>query len=294
MRRLEGVDNVIVRGSNKDFSNIQKEFWKEYEEVILQEEMYWHQRARCGWLALGDKNTHFFHMATNIKKKRLTIEMLRDDDGTWWTNQNHLKHLASNFYRKLYANEQDIDVDFAKIPNCFPKLQEDVLLYIQREVKDDDVKAAVFSIKATKAPGPDGIHGIFLQNQWRTVGGSICSFVRDVFHDLARIKEVNDTLLALIPKFDHPDNMKDFRPVALCNVIYKVITKIVANRLKEHMDFLVGKNQCSFISGRNSYDNIIIAQEIIHSMERKKGRKGLMAVKVDLKKAYDRIPVGFP
>lgn len=79
LKRLEGIDRAIERGSNRDFQPLQRDLWLEYEDFLLQEEMYWHQRARCDWLALGDKNTHFFHMATKMKKKRRNIEMLKDD-----------------------------------------------------------------------------------------------------------------------------------------------------------------------------------------------------------------------
>lgn len=150
--------------------------------------------------------------------------------------------MSAEFYKNLYTNEDSIHCDFEKIPNRFPKLQDSLLMDIQREVNDDDIKYVVYSIKGMKAPGPDGIHGLFIQNQWKRVGGTVCNFVRNVLLEPERISEVNETLIALIPKVDHPKSVKEFRPIALCNVIYKVVTKIIANRLKDHMDYLVGKN----------------------------------------------------
>ena len=98
---------------------------------------------------------------------------------------------------------------------------------------------------------------------------------------------------ALIPKVDSPEFLKDFRPISLCNVSYKIITKMISNRLRPVMGKLVGQHQCSFIAGRQSSDNIIIAQEVIHSMRIKKGQTGWLAVKVDLEKAYDRLDWSF-
>lgn len=96
-------------------------------------------------------------------------------------------------------------------------------------------------------------------------------------------------MLVLIPKVDVPEDIRQLRPISLCNVIFKIITKIIALHLKSYMDFLVNHTQASFVGGRSSTDNIIIAQEVLHFMERKKGNKGQMTIKVDLEKAYDRV-----
>lgn len=154
---------------------------------------------------------------------------------------------------------------------------------------DDEIRDVVFSMGSMKAPGPDGLHALFFQSQWDLVGPSVCNFVRGVFSDPSSIGRVNETMLVLIPKIDNPESIKHFRPISLCNVIYKIVTKLIASRLRHHMNTWVGPNQCSFIAGRNSYDNVIVAQEVVHYMERKKGKKGVMAIKVDLEKAYDRI-----
>ena len=93
----------------------------------------------------------------------------------------------------------------------------------------------------------------------------------------------------LIPKVDKHDNFTQFRPIGLCNVTYKLITKILASRLRRLMPNIICPNQSSFVPGRQTADNILIAQEIIHPMNYKKGRTGYMAIKIDLEKAYDRL-----
>lgn len=93
----------------------------------------------------------------------------------------------------------------------------------------------------------------------------------------------------LIPKIDHPEELKVFRPISLCNVSFKILTKALANRLRIVMGYLTKPNQCSFIPGRQSSGNIIIAQEVIHSMRTRKSGKGCLAIKVDMEKAYDRL-----
>ncbi|XP_061362742.1 uncharacterized protein LOC133306440 [Gastrolobium bilobum] len=152
-----------------------------------------------------------------------------------------------------------------------------------------EIRDVVFSFGPYKSPKNDGLNALIFQSQWDKVGELVISFVKGVFLHPDNIKKANQTLICLIPKIDVPESLKDFRPISLCNVIYKTVTKIVANRLKSHLALLVMPNQCGFIKGRKRADNIIVAQEIIHFMNRKRGGKGWMTVKVDLEKSYDKI-----
>lgn len=101
--------------------------------------------------------------------------------------------------------------------------------------------------------------------------------------------ETNDVLLVLIAKVSKSEIITQFRPISLCNVLFKTITKTMVERLKSVISKLIGPAQASFIPGRLSTDNIVLVQEAVHSMRRKKGRKGWMLLKLDLEKAYDRI-----
>lgn len=121
------------------------------------------------------------------------------------------------------------------------------------------------------------------------VGSSIFNFVQRVFYDPSVIGEVNHTLLTLIPKVPEPSRPSDFRPIALCNVIYKIVTKVLANRIQPILPSIISKNQSSFISGRNATNNAIILQEVAHSMHFMGGRKSFMVLKLDLAKAYDKM-----
>lgn len=124
-------------------------------------------------------------------------------------------------------------------------------------------------------------------------GPMACDLARETFADLYRIREVNETLIVLIPKIDNPSHLKHFRPLSLCNVIYKILIKVITNHLKDVMPMLVSPNQCSFVMERQSSGNIILAQEAFHSTCVMRGQKGFMAIKVDLEKAYDRLSWSF-
>ena len=125
------------------------------------------------------------------------------------------------------------------------------------------------------------------------VGDSVCQFISSIFLNPREIRRINQIFISLIPKVDHLEFVTQFRPISLCNVMYKLVTKTVANKLKRIMPILVAPTQCGFIKGRTSSNNIIIAQEVIHKMHHLRGNKGFMAIKIDLEKAYDKLDWNF-
>lgn len=120
---------------------------------------------------------------------------------------------------------------------------------------------ALFDMQAWKAPGIDGFEAGFFQKFWGEIGGQICNYVRGVFLGSESIQDVNQTLIVLIPKKDHPQSFADFRPISL--VIYKIVTKVITNRLEPVMTKIVLPNQTSFVPGRHITDNILLAQKVM-------------------------------
>jgi hypothetical protein len=103
-------------------------------------------------------------------------------------------------------------------------------------------------------------------------------------------EEVNDTAIVLIPKKNDPEDIKDFRPISLCNVIFKVVSKCLVNRLRPILDGIISPTQSAFIPGRLITDNVLIAFECIHSIQTGSvAKKKFCAYKLDMAKAYDRV-----
>lgn len=156
-------------------------------------------------------------------------------------------------------------------------------------VQDVEVKHALFSMTPWKAPGPDGYPVGFYRHNWDIIGNNLTTFVKHIWQNPVDIAPFNTTDICLIPKIDKPEYINQFRPISLCNVNYKLLTKIVVNRLKHILPDIISPHQTGFIPTRSIHENIIVAQEMVHSMNRMRGRTGFLTIKVDLMKAYDRL-----
>ena len=160
-------------------------------------------------------------------------------------------------------------------------------------VSIEEIKEVLWSMKPYKAPGPNGLHAGFFQKFWLLVGDSVRKEVEKVFIERKFLEYLNNTHIVLIPKVQGSEIIGNYRPISLCNSVYKIINKIIVARIKPHLDTLVFPHQTAFILGRKGVDNAIIVQELIHTIGRAKGNRGFMAIKIDLEKAYDRIEWSF-
>ncbi|KAH9666643.1 putative ribonuclease H protein [Citrus sinensis] len=212
--------------------------------------------------------------------------------GNWIYNEKDIRSHVVEYFSSLFKSEAHSYQTYS-VPNFFPAVNANYLDCVNDPVVDEEIKRAIFSMKPLKAPGIDGLQAIFYQSQWHTVGSSFCTFIIDIFNTGKIPQNVNKTPLVLILKVDHPTSLKMFRPISLYTVAYKTVTKIIANRLQALLPKLIGPHQTSFVPGRHIVDNIVIAQEVVHSMRKKTGKRGLMAIKVDLEKAYDRLNWSF-
>lgn len=126
------------------------------------------------------------------------------------------------------------------------------------------------------------------------MGKNIVDLLRHFFETGTIMEGLNETNIVLIPKKKNPSTITELLPIALCNVLMKIITQVLANRFKELLDFVISDTQSAFISGRHISDNVMISYEVMHYLKRKRfGKEGYMALKLDMSKAYDRIEWGF-
>lgn len=157
-----------------------------------------------------------------------------------------------------------------------------------------EVKKALFQMHPDKSPEPDGMSPGFYHKYWKIIGKDVVNWVHEFF-ELGGIPDgLNDTHIVLIPKKKSTSHMGDLRPILLCNVLYKVGSKVLADRMKVVLNSVISDSQSAFIPGRLISDNIMISFEVMHYLKRKtSGNMGYMALKLDMSKAYDRVEWSF-
>lgn len=135
---------------------------------------------------------------------------------------------------------------------------------------------------------------MFYKRLWDLVGEDLCSLVLNFLNGGHMPDDLNHTFVVLIPKVHKPVNMKDLRPISLCNISYKIISKVLANHLKKILPAIIDENQSAFVPGRLITDNILLSSEVFHFMRHNRAKKrGYMVLKLDMRKAYDRIEWDF-
>ena len=262
---------------------------KDLNELLYSEEIYWNQRSRVQWLKEGDRNTKFFHFRASKRKKKNSILGLWDDNGNWHDTNDNIAEVAVQYFRNIYTSSQPASFDdvITAIPTCVADEMDRELI---KEFSKDEILTALKQMHPTKAPGPDGISAIFFLKYWDIVGNSVTNMVLNVLNSNMPIAELNKTNIALIPKKKSLTHMADFRPISLSNVAYKIIAKVLSNKLKAILPQIIYENKSAFFSERLITDNILVAYEIMHYLNNKcKGKESFMAVKLDMSKAFDRV-----
>ena len=127
----------------------------------------------------------------------------------------------------------------------------------------EDIKNTVFTLSKNKTPGPDGFSSEFFCSSWSVVGPDLISAVQDFFRNPSMPRQLNATVIALVPKSPGVAKLSDFRPISLCNTVYKVISKILSERLKCITPLAVQRNQVGFVKGRQLCENILLAAELV-------------------------------
>ena len=240
-------------------------------ELLIQEEQYWKQRAKTFWLAEGDSNTRFFHSMATSRNHNNKIHGLWDEEDRWVDTPEGLCKVVKDYFIQLFIatpiRRSSTNMLFWR---HVTRLDNEGLI---RPFTFDEFELAVKQMHPDKAPRPDGLNPAFYQFYWPVMGKEIFNVCSSWPDKKELPANLNGTLLTLIPKCESPTTMRELRPIALCNVLYKIIAKVLANRLKTILPHIISDTQSAFVPGRSILDNVIVAFEMLHSI--KKGeRKG--------------------
>jgi hypothetical protein len=178
-----------------------------------------------------------------------------------------LKPVILDYFTNLFMSEVD-NLDPAMMDKVQPRVSHVMNEKLLAPFTPEDVKKAAFSIGDFKAPGPDGLHVVLYKKFWNICGDEITKEVLMTLNSSTIPEGWNDTMVVLIPKTDDPELVTQFCPISLCNVIYKIISKLLDGRLKEILPEVISHMQSAFVSGRLITDNVLVAYESIHAIKK--------------------------
>ncbi|WKA07960.1 hypothetical protein VitviT2T_025728 [Vitis vinifera] len=256
--------------------------------VLRQEEEYWKQRAKLFWLKPGDSNSRAFHLAASKRRSRNAIANLRGEDSQMYGMDNSAKQIVVDYFEQLFRSG---GCDISDVQSLItPVISVEQNESLTRPFAVEEVKDALFTMHSDKSPGDDGFSPGFYQRHWEIVGENVVNACIEWLNDGMFPDSLNRTNIVLIPKKSEVISMTDLRPISLCNVVFKIASKLLANRLKKVLDGVVSEAQNAFVPGRSITDSILIAHEVLHFLKRKReGRIGYAALKIDISKAYDKL-----
>jgi hypothetical protein len=259
------------------------------DELLYREELMWMQHSQVAWLKDGDWNTNYFHSKAADRKKKNTITMLRKSDGHITKDRKEMVSMATEFFKNLYT--ADLEVDPGQLTDLFEsRITDKMNGDLCKEFTDDEIGTALFQVGPLKASGLDGFPARFFQRNWELLSKDVITAIRGFFYSKKMSNDVNEAAIVLLPKKESPDSLKDFRPISLCNVIYKVVSKFLVNRMRPLLNDIVAPTHSAFVPGRLIIDNALIVFECLHALDQgRQSYKKFGALKLDLTKAYDRV-----
>ena len=237
----------------------------------------------------GDKNTGFFHAYVKAARMGNSLSFILDENGKEQTRNSEKGKVASHYFENLFTSSYSSNSN-AWLQGFPVKVSSSMNQDLTKEVTEEEIQNVVFAINPESAPGPDGFTAFFFQKYWSVVKSQILQEIFDFFRTGVLPQEWNHTLICLIPKISPPQRMTDIRPISLCSLLYKIISKILTSRLKKHLPDIISPSQSAFVPERLVSDNILVAHEIVHNLRTNdRISREFMAVKTDMSKAFDRV-----
>ncbi|KAL0357534.1 UNVERIFIED_CONTAM: putative mitochondrial protein [Sesamum calycinum] len=280
---LRGWSSTVFRGTKGRVKSLKNRLQRLLASRItpaVQEEISLVRKEVEGWAA---------------REETKWRQRCKDEDGEWVETEEGIRNCIISHFQKVYASSRPNRDDIARGTTCLRRVVDASMAEdLVRPYTAEEVSKALFQMAPLKSPGPDGMPPIFFHKFWHIVNRDVIVCVLNLLNSFVMPPGMNSTHLVLIPKCKHPEALSQFRPISLCNVVYKIASKTIANRLKVFLDKIISPVQSAFVPGRLITDNILLAFELNHFLNSKsKGGKGWMALKLDVSKAYDKVEWSF-
>ncbi|KAL0445894.1 UNVERIFIED_CONTAM: hypothetical protein Slati_1717300 [Sesamum latifolium] len=257
----------------------------ELVRALVQEEAFWKQKAGVKWAKDGERNTRYFHSLVTKKRFWGTIFGIQHES-EFLTDPMAITSLAASHFQQLLTAEpvfpEEMDME-----NLEDGLTDEDRRFLCDMPTQKEVRETVFSIEPESVAGPDGFGAFFYHTCWDFVSEDVFGAVTEFFRGVALAKSFTATTISLIPKTYCPASWSEYRPVSLCNVTNKICTMLMTIRLGRVLPKVLSLSQSGFVPGWLLSDNVLLAQELIHSLESRRADANVI-FKLDMAKAYDR------
>ncbi|GKU94200.1 hypothetical protein SLEP1_g7726 [Rubroshorea leprosula] len=257
VKKIEQVDmqNEIADLEDAEIVKRQEGF-SEMWDVLRKKELIWKQKSRSKWVCEGDANTRFFHRVTKGRRAQNNIAGLMCE-GAWIEDPDLVKN----------------------------EISEEKKDWLERSFSAKEIEEVLRSCDGSKAPGPDGYNFNFLKFAWQSIKEDFINFFSEFHRNGKLVRGLNASFIALIPKKLNAGGLKDYRPISLLGCVYKLLAKVLANRLKSVIAEIVSETQSAFVGGRQLVDSVLVLNEVVDEIKRKK--QPAFVFKADFEKAYD-------
>ncbi|GJT31865.1 hypothetical protein Tco_0922284 [Tanacetum coccineum] len=241
------------------------------------------REAKIDWLKEGDSNSAYFYKTVRSRTSRSRIDVIMNNEGTLFENDHVADVFVSHYVNFLGEGGHTSGFDGEDLFQS--RLADQDALNMVWPISRQEVKDAMFAMGNDKSPGPDSYLAAFFKEAWDIMEKDVIDTVSEFIINGKILKQLNHTIISLLPKVKSPARVNDYRPISCCNVIFKFISKIIANRIKDSLKVIVSSNQSAFVPGRNISDNMLLTQDLMHNYHLNRGTPRY-AFKVDIQKAY--------
>lgn len=296
-KRVQEAHDILIQRQGFFFSDpstlnagLVVEAERGWQVLALAEERFFKQRSTITWLGDGDCNSRYFHRMVNSRISLNHIHFLLNEYGIKVETHQGIQKICVDFFENLLcpviSHPLFIQADITRLLDY--KCSMDQQGSLTAPFSDVEIKQAFFTLPRNKSSGPDGYPAEFYISLWNIVGGEVLAAVKEFFISGKLLKQWNATTLVLIPKVCNAATPSDFRPISCLNTLYKVVSKLLANRLRALLPDIISPSQSAFIPGRLLSENVLLATEIVHGYNRNNIDPSGM-LKVDLRKAFDSV-----
>lgn len=242
----------------------------------------------------GDQNTlFFFKIAQSITSFNM-IRRLTIPSGEVITDLRQIVTAAAHF--ESFLKHSPVNATMGVLPNLSDLMDfrcpEHTAQLLTHPISEAKIRNVLFYMPSSKAPGPDGFPAEFYRALWDIIKQDFVIVVQSFFMYGFLPRGVNATILTLIQKHGDAKEIKDYRPISCCNILFKVISKILVNRLKVLLPELIEPNQCAFVKGRLLLENVLLATELVKDCH-KQSIQHRSILKLDISKAFDSVKWSF-